>query len=141
MPPRCPAGDRKCAGDTGVTVYVDDMQAAFGRMVMCHMIADSDEELHEMASRIGVARRWHQKPPKASSSHYDICLSRRALAVRYGAIEITLRQAAAMAMRRRVMGSLGEPATAIEWVESRKNCQFHRSKHEQEAEKKAKQAA
>lgn len=46
-----------------MTVYVDDMRAPFGRMKMCHMVADSDAELHAMAARIGVARRWHQAPP------------------------------------------------------------------------------
>jgi len=40
-----------------VTVYVDDMRAPFGRLVMCHMIADTDGELLEMADRIGVQRR------------------------------------------------------------------------------------
>lgn len=68
-------------------VYVDDMRAQYGRMVMCHMVADSDEELHAMAARIGVARRWHQKPG-TPHSHYDICLSKRALAVKFGAQEI-----------------------------------------------------
>ena len=68
-------------------VYVDDMRAHLGRMVMCHMLADTDEELHEMASKIGVARRWHQKSG-TPQSHYDICLSKRAIAVRLGASEI-----------------------------------------------------
>ncbi|TAL65655.1 MAG: DUF4031 domain-containing protein [Burkholderiaceae bacterium] len=89
-------------------VYVDNMKAKFGRMVMCHMLADSDEELHAMADRIGVARRWHQSPPK-HDSHYDIALSKRAMAVRAGATEITWRQASAMTMRRRLTGSLGKP--------------------------------
>ena len=70
-----------------MSVYVDDMRAKFGRMVMCHMLADTDEELHAMAARIGVARKWHQKPNTAHS-HYDICLSKRALAVSFGAQEI-----------------------------------------------------
>jgi hypothetical protein len=54
-----------------------------------------------MADRIGVARRWHQKPPKASSSHYDIALTKRALAVAAGAVEITWRQASMMTLARR----------------------------------------
>jgi hypothetical protein len=47
-------------------VYVDDMRAKYGRMVMCHLIADTDAELHAMAKAIGVARRWHQAPPAPS---------------------------------------------------------------------------
>jgi hypothetical protein len=96
-----------------MTVYVDDMHltelGSYGRMKMCHMIADSDEELHAMADKIDVARKWHQKPPKASSSHYDICMSKRALAIQAGAIEITLRQAAMMCRNRRRSGVLGPP--------------------------------
>lgn len=80
-----------------MTVYVDDMRAQFGNMIMCHMFASTDEELHAMAQRIGVARRWHQRPPcdapgmDASWSHYDIALTKRALAVKYGAWEVRWR--------------------------------------------------
>jgi len=70
-----------------VTVYVDTMTARFGRMIMCHMLADTEAELHAMADRIGVARRWHQ------GDHYDICLAKKALAIKAGAIEITQREA------------------------------------------------
>lgn len=76
-----------------MAVYVDDMRAKFGRMVMCHMIADTDDELHAMAELIGVDRRWHQKAGTAQS-HYDICLAKRALAVKGGAVEITMRRLA-----------------------------------------------
>lgn len=69
-----------------MTVYVDNMRAPYGRMVMCHMVADTHEELHAMASRIGVARRWFQ------GDHYDICLSKRAKAVELGAVEIDMRE-------------------------------------------------
>lgn len=74
-----------------MAVYVDDMRAPYGRMFMCHMVADTDEELHAMAALIGVARRWHQKAG-TPQSHYDICLSKRAKAVAAGAIEITMRE-------------------------------------------------
>jgi hypothetical protein len=73
-----------------VTVYVDDMRAPFGRLIMCHMIADTEAELHAMADRIGVARKWHQ------GDHYDIALSKRALAVEAGAVEIKPHEAAIM---------------------------------------------
>jgi hypothetical protein len=92
-----------------VTVYVDDMRARFGRMIMCHMIADSDDELHAMADAIGVARKWHQD--KGSGSHYDIALSKRVLAVGKGAVEITLRQCAKMNWVRLFTGALPSPAT------------------------------
>lgn len=78
-----------------MSVYVDDMKAPFGNMVMCHMWADSDDELLAMADRIGVARKWIQGHPtlsfgrhrNASWVHFDIAQSKRALAVRLGAIE------------------------------------------------------
>lgn len=99
-----------------MTVYVDDMKACYGRMKMCHMVADSDDELHAMADLIGVARRWWQSPENTSGSHYDIALSKRALALAGGATPITLRQCAAMNMRRRISGALGDPAFAVDWL-------------------------
>jgi ribosomal protein S21 len=89
-----------------MTVYVDDMRAPYGRMIMCHMIADTEAELHAMADRVGVARRWHHR------GHYNICLERRARAVAAGAHEITKRQAAAMMAQRRAGGRLPPPACA-----------------------------
>jgi len=70
-----------------VTVYVDRARNGFGRMLMCHMIADTPDELHAMADRIGVARRWFQQPPKASFWHYDIAQTKRAMAVAAGAVD------------------------------------------------------
>lgn len=83
-----------------MAVYVDDMRARFGRMTMCHMFADSDEELLAMADRIGVARRWHQYPGTIKS-HFDICLAKRALAVSQGAAEIRYPEDVAELMRSR----------------------------------------
>jgi len=78
-----------------MTVYVDDMRAPYRRMIMCHMIADTEPELHQMAARIGVARRWYQR------DHYDICLTKRALAVKYGAVEVTRMQLGRMVIAQR----------------------------------------
>lgn len=83
-----------------MSVYVDDMRAPFGRMFMCHMIADDDAELLAMARRIGVQTKWHQYPGTARS-HFDVCLAKRALAVRHGAIEITVRELALKVRARR----------------------------------------
>ncbi|MCB1738703.1 MAG: DUF4031 domain-containing protein [Gammaproteobacteria bacterium] len=74
-----------------MAVYVDDMRARVGRMVMCHMIADSSDELLAMADRIGVARRWRQHAG-TYREHFDICLAKRAAAIAAGAREITRRE-------------------------------------------------
>ena len=68
-----------------MTVYVDDVRHAYGRMVMCHMWADSLDELLALADRIDVARKWLQKPPMASWIHFDISLGKKALALANGA--------------------------------------------------------
>lgn len=70
-----------------MSVYVDAAIYGYGRMIMCHMIADTPDELHAMVDCIGVSRRWFQKPPKASFWHYDISKGKRKLAVEAGAIE------------------------------------------------------
>ena len=69
-----------------MAVYVDDVRHRFGRMVMCHMWADTLDELLAMADRIGVARRWLQQPPKASWVHFDVSLAMKAKAIEAGAI-------------------------------------------------------
>lgn len=97
-----------------MTVYVDNMKRPYRRMIMVHMIADSDEELHAMAALIGVQRKWWQ-PPDRGGSHYDICLAKKGLAMAAGAVSVTARQCAAMNARRRVEGILGDPETALEW--------------------------
>lgn len=53
---------------------------------MCHMYADSSEELLAMADVIGVARKWIQHPG-TWREHFDIAKSKRKLAVAAGAVE------------------------------------------------------
>lgn len=72
-----------------MAVYVDNMRASFGRMKMCHMIADSTEELLAMADTIGVDRKWLQKAGR-HDEHFDIAMSKRKLAVEAGAVEVTM---------------------------------------------------
>ena len=103
-----------------MTVYVDNMHESTlghfktrsGRTYkMSHMIADSDEELHAMADKIGVDRRWFQKPG-TPGRHYDITKTKRAEAIAAGAVEITMQQAALMCAHRRVTGQLCTPEEA-----------------------------
>lgn len=82
-----------------MSVYVDDFKSPYGRMVMCHMSADSREELDAMADEIGVDRKWIQNPG-GRHEHYDICMAKRKLAVESGAIEVTARQAVLKMMER-----------------------------------------
>lgn len=78
-------------------VYVDELfclqaRGAQARRVgernghqWCHMWADTPEELHRMAHRIGMKREWFQEHPKLP--HYDLTPSRRRLALALGAQE------------------------------------------------------
>lgn len=77
-----------------MTVYVDDVEHSFSRMKMCHMWADSLDELLAMADTIGVARKWIQGHPtlsfgkhrNASWVHFDIAKGKKALAIKAGAV-------------------------------------------------------
>ena len=79
-----------------MTVYVDDMlmQATVGRVTSrwSHLMADTDDELHEFAARLGMRRSWAQFPgtPK---SHYDLTEGKRWQAIRLGAVQITWMEA------------------------------------------------
>ncbi len=82
-------------------IYVDSMKAKYGRMIMCHMIADTKDELLLMADKIGVNRKWIQKE-NTHREHFDISLQARALAVRYGAKEITWKELGEIVLRRKL---------------------------------------
>jgi hypothetical protein len=88
-----------------MTVYVDDADilATVGRHTShwSHLYADTPEELHEFAARLGLRRSWFQEPKgrpgkpvvphslKAQMWHYDVTAPKRAEAIRLGAKPIT----------------------------------------------------
>lgn len=108
-----------------MTVYVDDMEAKYRPKhrpgvvyVMSHMIADTEAELHDLAAKIGVARKWYQ------GDHYDITQAAKARALKLGAVQITWRQASCMMALKRFGMPMGKPETAKQrlqdWYSSRR---------------------
>lgn len=68
-----------------MSVYVDDAIWEFRGMLMCHMIGDTEEELHQLAATIGLQRRWFQQK---HVRHYDVSKGKRFQAIRHGAIAL-----------------------------------------------------
>lgn len=109
----------------GVTEY----ETALRYKKWSHMVSDtSAEELHAFAARLGLKREWSQERPKSSAHHYDIVPSKRALALRLGAVAVTSRELVARnydgltrrraarvpaAPRRDTWESVGEPRPSL----------------------------
>lgn len=86
-----------------MSVYVDDMEAPYGRMIMCHMVADTHQELMAMASDLGLRHRYIQKAG-TPEEHFDISKGKRALAVKRGARVVTRRELVQIIQRKRANG-------------------------------------
>lgn len=84
-----------------MSVYVDDATNPFGRMKMCHMLADTTEELLAMADAIGVQRKWIQFAG-TYREHIDIAQSKRDMALARGARPVSTRWIAQYRNERRV---------------------------------------
>jgi len=80
-----------------MTVYVDSLRPSLRSprwpfAASCHLFADSVEELHGFADRIGLRRSWFQ--PGRGLPHYDLTGGKRAMAIRDGAVEASDRMLA-----------------------------------------------
>lgn len=65
----------------------------------CHLRADTEEELHAFAERLGLQRLWFQgHHPNPRFWHYDITANMRAKAVAMGAKELNRQESAAQLM-------------------------------------------
>lgn len=87
-----------------MTIYVDEAIWPYGRMMMCHMMpgsVDQLDELHAMADKLGISRRHFQGSDKAKTPHYDICKSKRMLALKLGAVRIDRRAAVELSRKLR----------------------------------------
>ena len=68
-------------------------------------MADTDDELHAFAARMGMRREWFQdKAGRPHQAHYDVPERARPEALALGAVEVTWRQVGRM-MRARTAGS------------------------------------
>lgn len=72
---------------------------------MSHMLADSIEELHAMADRVGLKREWFQSH---STPHYDLCQTKRALAIKFGATVISRREVVKLIRAWRTLGPISQ---------------------------------
>ena len=70
-----------------MSVYVDDAVHPWRGQRWAHLMADTLEELHAMAQRLGIPRRAFQN--KTSGAHYDVTADLREDAIRFGAIAIS----------------------------------------------------
>lgn len=77
----------------------------------CHLFADTDEELHAFAGRIGLQRRWAQLH-RPEFHHYDLTAKRRARAVAAGAVEVSTRTLVLLVRSRRQAAAVPVAAAA-----------------------------
>jgi len=70
-----------------MSVYVDDAVHAWRGQRWAHLMADTLDELHAMAQRLGIPRRAFQN--KTSGAHYDVTTELREQAIALGAIAIS----------------------------------------------------
>lgn len=80
-----------------MSVYVDEIRdhtrfaqaRGLRHSHWCHLTADTEQELHEFASQLGLLRPWYQKKSARDYRwHYDITPSKRSQAVHMGAKEV-----------------------------------------------------
>jgi hypothetical protein len=85
-----------------MAVYVDDARIRWRGRRWSHLVADTAEELHDAARRLGLRREWAQEGGR--TLHYDLPDELRARAIDLGVAEpLTWRELA----RRRLEGSPG----------------------------------
>lgn len=70
-----------------MTVYVDDAVIAWRGERWAHLMADTLDELHAMAARLGLPRRAFQD--RTSGAHYDVTVALRERAIAFGAEAIS----------------------------------------------------
>lgn len=70
-----------------MAVYVDDAVTLWRGQRWAHLMADTLDELHAFAARLGLPRRAFQN--KTSGAHYDVPAPMREQAIALGAVAIS----------------------------------------------------
>lgn len=70
-----------------MAVYVDDAVTLWRGRRWAHLMADTLEELHAFAARLGMPR--HAFQDRTSGAHYDVTAELRELALESGAVAIS----------------------------------------------------
>ncbi len=70
-----------------MAVYVDDAVTLWRGERWAHLMADTLDELHAFAARLGMPRRAFQD--KTSGAHYDVTAPLRERAIALGAVAIS----------------------------------------------------
>lgn len=81
--------------------YVDELWACrttprWPYKKACHLVADTIDELHTFATSIGLQRSWFQQHSRLP--HYDLTASKRAVAIRAGAVTLSRHEMVARMM-------------------------------------------
>lgn len=106
-------------------IYVDEPKqynTTLRYKVWSHMWSDEcDQELHEMADRIGLKRGWFQcvsdkatDTMKRIRNHYDVTPRLRALAIHHGAIPLGDTDEVIRFLRKQLSGQQSQAFT-VEW--------------------------
>jgi hypothetical protein len=89
-----------------LAVYVDEPVWEWRGRHWCHLLADTDDELHEFAAELGLKRAWfQQRAGMPWKDHYDIPEELRRDAVQAGAVEVDLRFVAVHVRTRRAQAA------------------------------------
>jgi Protein of unknown function (DUF4031) len=83
------------------------------------MVADTKGQLLEMAALIGVNKKWIQAE-NTYQEHFDICMSKKAKAIKLGAVAVSGRELTKITMNRK-----GAPAKLKQWVNESSYVSLH----------------
>jgi hypothetical protein len=97
-----------------LTVYLDDwrQRATIGQREdrWSHLLADDEQELHELAARLGIPPRGFQRHRRSAAlNHYDLPESLRQSAIALGAVPISWREMARLTRQWRRAGAPPTP--------------------------------